>query len=365
MGKDTVVLLGCGDIGATEEPIEAYGDLVRSTLATGDIRFGQCERLYSERGTLKFPDYGSKRAKPHLASVYTDCGFNVVSVASNHGGDWGEDALIDTVDLFQKMGMHTIGAGRNLREARKPAIVERNGVRVAFLGYCSVLREGYEATPDGAGMAPLRVHTHYEPRDFNAGVPPRVVTVPYEEDLQAMVEDIIAAKKLAHAAVLSLHWGVHYYEKVIAEYQPIVAHAAIDAGVDLILGHHAHLPKAIEVYKGKVCFYSLANFIMNLKRSPESAAKLVKKYGIKLDPAYPKQGYGEGSHRTLIAKAIFSKEGVKKVSYLPAMINKECQPEVLHRGDPRFDDMVRYIEWASEGFDHKFTAEGDEILIAS
>ena len=375
MAKDTVVLMGVGEIGATDGPMEPYSALVRPTLATADVRFVQCERLYSERGTLQLgsgvnPSNESKRAHPKQASVYKDCGFDVVSVANNHGGEFGLESLLDTIEVMKKLGAQPIGAGRNIREARQPAIIERNGVKIAFLAYLSVMRPGYEATHTRGGMVPLRAHTYYEPIDYNPGMLPRTRSYPYPEDLEAMVEDIKAAKAIADVVVMSAHWGIHLYEKVIAEYQTIIAREAIDAGVDLILGHHPHIAKAIEVYKGKVCFYSLANFIVNHPRTPEVCRQKEKHYGIKMDPEYPLQAFGMGSHRTLIAKAVISKEGIQKVSYLPMMQNKQCQPEVLHRGDPRFDDVVNYMEWLSdgfrpqaEGFGAKFTVEGDEVVI--
>ena len=81
------------------------------------------------------------------------------------------------------------------------------------------------------------------------------------------------------------------------------------------------------------------------------------------DPDYPLLPYGQNAKRTLLAKAIFSKSGVKRVSYLPMMIDKLYRPEVLRNGDPRFDDMVRYMDWASDGFDHKFRVDGDEVVV--
>ena len=231
MSGDSIVLYGCGDVGPIHEPMSAYSELVRPTLAAADLRFAQCERVYSERGALQLHSHGShSRVKPQMASVFTDCGFDVVSVASNHAMDWGADAMLDTIGVLRDKGIQTIGAGRNLEDARQPAIIERNKVRVAFLAYCSVLNEGYAAAPSTPGVAPLRARTHYEPVDYQAGVPPRVVTVPYEEDLRAMVDDITAAKKSAHIVVLSLHWGVHFVPRVIADYQRIAADAAVNAG---------------------------------------------------------------------------------------------------------------------------------------
>ena len=66
-----------------------------------------------------------------------------------------------------------------------------------------------------------------------------------------------------------------------------------------------------------------------------------------------------------LAKAVFTKGGVKEVSFLPMMIDNLYRPEVLRRGDERFDDMVRYMDWASEGFDHRFEVRGDEVLVTS
>ena len=365
MPDNNLVLLGVGDVGPIHEPMGTYSTLAKPVLAQADIRFAQVERVYSERGALQVHSGGGhSRVKPHMASVFTDCGFDVVSLASNHAMDWGEDALLDTAALFRERGMEVVGVGRNLREARRPAIIERNGVRVAILAYCSILQAGYAAGDDRAGIAPLRAHTYYEPFDYQAGVPPRVVTVPYEEDLAGMVEDIVAAKNAAHAVVLSLHWGIHFIPRMIADYQVAVARAAFAAGADLILGHHAHTPKAIGVYGGKVCFYSLSNFIMSsTAKTPAQAAAFMKHYGVEMDPDYPHLAYGADAKRSLIAKAVLSSAGVKRVSFLPVLIDKQLRPEVLHRGAPRFDDAVRFMESVSQGYDHRFSVEDDEVMV--
>jgi len=363
--NDNVTILAVGDVGPLHEPIARYSELVRPVLAQSDIRFAQCERVYSERGTLQFHSGGEHtRLKPHMASVFTDCGFNVVSVASNHAMDWGADALLDTIDALRNRGMHVIGGGRNLEEARAPAIVEAKGVRVAFLAYCSILREGYEAGPAKPGVAPLRVHTEYRAFDWQPGIPPEIVTLPHEEDFAALLDGIRAAKARADLVVVSLHWGIHYVPRMIADYQPVVARAALAAGADMILGHHAHTPKAIGVHDGKVCFYSLSNFIMSsTAKSPEKAKAFERCYGVTLDPHYPHLSYGSDAKRSLIAKAVVTREGVEKVSFLPVLIDRELRPEPLRRGDARFDDAVRFMRWASEGYGAALTPEGDEVAV--
>lgn len=367
MTGESLTLLACGDVGPIHERAEGYGAHVRSTLQGADLRFAQVERVYSARGALQVHSGGEhSRVPPHMASVFEDCGFNVVSVASNHAMDWGEEALLDSIALFRGKGIAAVGAGRDLEEARQPAFIERNGIRVAFLAYCSVLREGYAAGPKKAGVAPLRAHTYYEAIEYQAGVPPRVITVPYEEDLENMVADIAAAKKSANAVVLSLHWGVHFIPRMIAGYQETAARAAFAAGADLILGHHAHVPKAIGVYGAKACFYSLSNFIMSsTAKTSRQAEAFEKRYGVRLDPDYPHLPYGEDAKRSLMAKAIITAEGVKKTSFLPVLIDRHLQPEPLHRQDPRFAEAVQYMKWASDGFPHSFTVEEDEVIVSA
>ena len=367
MTNGEVVLMGVGDVGPIHEPLERYSTLARETLSTADLRLAQVERVYSKRGALQVHSGGGhSRLDPRFASVFSDCGFDVVSVASNHAMDWGAEALLDTIDLFRARGLAVVGAGRNLREARRPAILERNGVRIAVLAYCSILHDGYAAGPHQTGIAPLRAHTYYEAFDYQAGIPPRVITVPYDDDLAGMVEDIAEVRQSVDVVVLSLHWGIHFIPRLIADYQVAVAQAAFGAGADLILGHHAHTPKAIGVMEGKVCFYSLSNFIMSsTAKTPAKAAEFCRQYGVVMDPDYPHLAYGADAKRSLIAKAVLARDGAKRVSFLPVLIDKELRPEVLKGGDSRFADAVRFMEWASEGFDHRFVVMGDEVVVTA
>jgi poly-gamma-glutamate capsule biosynthesis protein CapA/YwtB (metallophosphatase superfamily) len=367
MSNDNLVLMGVGDVGPVHAPIENYGVLARDTLRTADVRFAQVERVYSELGALQVHSGGGhSRVKPAYASVFEDCGFDVVSVASNHAMDWGPEALVDSIDHLRSKGIATVGAGRNLEEARKPAFIERKGVRVAFLAYCSVLREGYTAEKNKPGVAPLRAHTYYQSVDYQAGVPPRTVTIPYEDDLRNMLDDVAAARKSADAVVLSLHWGIHFIPRMIADYQKVVSKAAFDAGVDLILGHHAHVPKGIESQDGRACFYSLSNFIMSTHEMDAEKARVFEaRYGVELDPDYPRLPYGRDAKRSMIAKAVFAKGGLEKVSFLPVLIDKQLRPEVLARNDSRFSEAVEYMEWASEGLPHAFRVDGNEVEVMS
>ena len=240
-------------------PIERYTELVRPTLRAVDLRFANCERQYSSRGVAsETSPHG--RQPPEMARIFTDCGFDAVTIANNHMYDYGPDALLDTRDLLLSKGIGVTGAGRDLDEARQPAIVERNGIRVGFLGYCSVIPEGGEAAPGKVGIAPLRVKTEYEGRGPHAS--PRVITHPDEQDMRMILDDV--ARRAARSISLSSRFtgassGCRVLSPIIRWSRPTPASMR---AVDLILGHHAHVPKAIEVYKGKAIFYSLSNFCM-------------------------------------------------------------------------------------------------------
>jgi len=365
-----VSFIGTGDCGpvhgpADGFPVERYTELVRPTLAAVDLRFANCERQYSARGTAReTAPHG--RQPPEMAKIFTDCGFEAVTIANNHMFDAGAEALLDTRALLLEKGIQVTGAGRNLAEAREPAIVEKNGIKVGFLGYCSVIPEGGEAAPDKVGIAPLRVKTRCELRGPHA--PARVLTEPDEGDLKMILEDVSALRKRVDVVIPVFHWGVIWVPRVIADYQVSVAHACIDAGADLVLGHHAHVPKAIEMYKGKAIFYSLSNFCMTKPfPSPKWEEEPWKHGALRnhadQNPDMPLLPYGRDARRSLLAKAVFTKNGVKEVSFLPMMIDHLYRPEVLQQGDARFDDMVRYMDWASEGFDHRFEVRGDEVVV--
>jgi Bacterial capsule synthesis protein PGA_cap len=369
--SSAVTLMAGGDSGPVIAPTEKFGELIAPVLAQADIRFGQCERTYSKRGWDPQFAYGPggqrTRLDPEMAGIWKSTHMDVISLASNHAMDWGPEAILDTADLFRSMGKHVIGAGKDAEEARKPAIVERKGVKIAFLAYCSVLRDGQAAGAGKAGIAPLRAHTYYAPEEFQPGTPPKIITVPYEEDVAAMQDDIRKAKQQADVVIMSIHWGLRHVPKTICTYQPPVAHAAIDAGCDLILGHHAHSIKAIEVYKGKVCFYSIGNFMTtgSQKRSGSTFDWNLIWFPIDKECLPPNGMYHFPTHcrKTMVAKAVISRKGVERVSFLPAFITPQAQPYVVKRDDPKFQDILEWTEWVSDQHPHKLRVEGDEVVV--
>ncbi|UCF55782.1 MAG: CapA family protein [Deltaproteobacteria bacterium] len=209
----------------------------------------------------------------------------------------------------------------------------------------------------------MRATTFYDPIDFQPGSPPRILSVPLEEDIAAMQEDIRKARVIADSVVIFMHWGIRMVPKILASYQQPVAHAAIDAGADLIIGHHSHVPKAVEVYRGKVCFYSIGNFMTNLtdwrERFKSPDWNLIW-YKVDPDSLY---GFPVDCEKLILPRVVFNNEGVKKVGFLTAHMNKLAQPEVLASSDPRFQEFVEYMEWVCDYVPHSFRVEGNEVII--
>lgn len=370
MAQTAVVLLA-GDCGpahgpADGYPVEGYTELVRSELERAQMRFVNCMRTYSDSGVRA--DHAPQVGQPiEMASIFTSGLFDAVTMANNHSCDSGPQAMLDTRSLFVSRGVQVTGAGRDLAEARQAAVVERNGIRVAYLGYTSVGPPGSEAGPDKPGIAPVRVTTRYEHRGPHA--PVRIHTEPVAEDLAMLLDDIAALRRQADVVILAFHSGVIRLPRVIADYQVTVAHAAIDAGADLVVCHAPHIPKAIETYKGKAIFYSLGVFAMTKPFAAPTWSEPAWMHGairnhVDLDPEYPFMPYGGPSTLSLLAKAVASKAGIERVSFLPMVIDKRYRPQILQRSDPRFEQIVDYLEWSSEDMPHRFAVEGDEVVVS-
>ena len=229
--------------------------------------FAQIEATHSKLGEVNVSGTSSPlRGDPENVAAIGRAGFNLASFASNHCMDYGISAFQDTIQHFRAIpGMHIFGAGNNLAEARKPVIVEHLGNRIGWLAYCSILPIRYWADVDRPGCAPARARTIYETLEPDQpGTPPSILTYPHDEDLAHIVADIKALKAQVDVVVVSMHWGLHFKEGELATYQTKYARLAIDAGADVILGHHQQILKPVEIYKGKPIFYGLANFAFDM-----------------------------------------------------------------------------------------------------
>ena len=366
----TVTLLAAGDCGPVHGPHNGFpaghfSSRIRDLFQSADIRVGNCERQYSDRAAATARTrHGCQPTA--MAAIFAEFGFDVLTLANNHMMDAGPQALLDTRRTLEEMGIVVTGAGRDLGHARAPAIIERNGVRIGFLAYCSALSENSEAGPDTIGVAPIRVLTDYEKRGPHA--PVRVRTKADPDDLASVLDDIRALKRRVDVVIVTHHAGVIWVPRVISDYQVEVAHASIDAGADLVLGHHPHILKGVEVYKGKAIFYSLSHLCMT---KPEPAAVWSEPPWMHgalgnhndLDPDMPLLPYGRTARLSMVARVTLTRDGVEDAAFVPVTIDSRYRPVPAAPGDREFEEVTSYVRWASEGLPHRFEAAGGEIRV--
>lgn len=239
---------------------------VADVLRSADVLFGNLECcLYAAPGERSPLDEGFY-AVPAAGRALSIAGYHAVGAANNV--TYGAAAIASSLAELDRLGIRHTGAGANSAEARAPAIVEANGLCVGFLQRTSVYwPTNHEAGGRSPGVAALRGHTAYQlplhktrpeiPPANRPGVPPIIVTWADPLYLAQYRDDIAALKREADLVVASHHWGLH---GDVLQYMTEIAHAAIDAGADVVVGHGPHVFLPVEIYHGKPVFYGLGNF---------------------------------------------------------------------------------------------------------
>lgn len=229
---------------------------VASYLKKGDITFANLESplTFNTHGLSKAHKIVLK-ASPNAKTALVDGGFDIVSLANNHMMDYYDTGLFDTMKALKEAGIAFSGGGRNLDEARKPSILEKNGLKIAFLSYTDMAEGVYVGDPS----------IRYAAGKNSSGVAPR--------RLEMIREDIRKIRKDVDLIAISLHWGV---EETFTVTPAMVefAHQLLDEGADMILGHHPHQFQGMELYKGKPVFYSMGNFIFD-QNDPENRESFI------------------------------------------------------------------------------------------
>lgn len=245
--KAAVRLLFAGDVYLSDHVLEAYDAAggINGVLSQGyqaeiqaaDYFVTNEEFPFSTRGTPAPDKQFTFRVHPEKVKLMQAMGIDLVTLANNHALDYGRDAMLDTIDTLDHAGIRHVGAGKNLAEARKPAIVELNGRTFAFIGATRVYPEAdWAAGTDSAGMFSA----------YDGGA--------------ALAEEVKAAKQQADYVIAYVHWGIER-EEMPNEVQKSIAHRLVDAGADLVVGAHPHVLQGLEYYQGVPIAYSLGNFV--------------------------------------------------------------------------------------------------------
>jgi len=281
---EEVSLIAVGDISfsrGVERMVRTQNDInypflkIQDYLKSADLIFGNLETPITQGSEI--PDFQMIfRSNPGTEQALKQAGFSIVSLANNHTPNFGRQGLEDTFNYLTAVGIQYVGAGNNTQEANQPAYIEKNGIKFAWLAYndTDVVPPSYEATNSHPGTAFMQT--------------------------ERMAEAVKEAKQKANFVIVSMHAGIEYINEPNTA-QENFAHSAIDAGADLIIGHHPHVVQTMEKYKDKYIFYSLGNFVFDQPQSQET-----------------KEG--------LAVKIYFTKNGVSKISFLPVFMENLAQP---------------------------------------
>jgi len=268
---------GVGDVMGARGFRYPWGGVARE-LRSADVAFGNLECAVSTRGR-KVPNkqYNFRGRPAALREDARYAGMDVLNLANNHVGDFGSTALLDTVRWVRRFGMTEVGAGRNLAAARRPRIVRRLGLRIAFVGFSDI-------NPAGFGAGPRRPGTVF-------ATPGRVV------------RDVRRAGRKADVVVATFHWGVERSSRPSGR-QRALARAAVAGGARAVIGAHPHVLQPVERGRQRVVAYSLGNFVWSA---------------------------GSGlTSRTGILRMRLSTRGVEAVRFLPARISN-TRPSLIGR----------------------------------
>lgn len=264
-----------------EGDIEFPFKLVADPLQQADITIGNLESALGNTGEPVEKSY-TFQSPPAAAASLAWGGFDVISLANNHALDYGSESLLQGIELLKEQKIAPIGAGANAELARAPHIISVNGLKVAFLAYVHV---PVEAVGNGFDTATWTA---------TETTPGLAWAVPAE-----IVEDVTAVSTQADLIVVMLHSGYEYVEPPSAE-QAAAAHAAIDAGAHLVVGHHAHILQAVEFYKQGVIAYGLGNFAFNI----------------------------DGNANTAILHIWLDHDGIRQFEFTPAIVQYGGQPRL-------------------------------------
>jgi poly-gamma-glutamate synthesis protein (capsule biosynthesis protein) len=273
---------------------------VKDLLADADITIANMEGTFTDRGVQAAKFY-TFRTPPLHARGLAEAGIDVVSLGNNHAMDFGAQGLQDTLDALDAAGVLHSGAGASIQAARAPVMMEKNGLSLAFLSYNAV-SEATFAGPNSYGVA--------------------------SAETSAIPQDVADAKASADVVIVSLHAGTEYTDTPTAQ-QRTLAHAAIDAGAVVVLGHHAHVLQGLQEYNGGLIAYGLGNFVFDLDSGDLASL-------------------GPRPFQTMVLKLELTRAGVESVASRPVFIDPAENRPIVATGE-RLTEIETRIQRLNAG----------------
>ena len=340
----TMIFTGDVNLMNVDDPAVPFAR-VAETLKRADVAFANLECcLYQPPAGHSVANEGFYAA-PSAGRALTLAGIHAVGIANNV--NYGRDAIRSSVAELDKLGIAHAGAGLDRERARAPAIIERSGLKFGFVQRTSVYwPTDHEATEHTPGVAALRGHTAYQlplhktrpeiPPANRPGVPPVIVTWADADYLAQYRKELAALKEHADVVVASHHWGLH--EEVL-DYMREIAHAAVDAGADIVIGHGPHFSLPVEIYQGKPIFYGLGSFSFHTGHG----------------------GRKHGDWVGMMAQVTLAGRNIERAAF--RFVRHNDRNETVLRALRDEQDMVAKIGRRSAPFNTRIEIEGDEAVL--
>jgi len=343
--KGDLIILLAGDLVLDVEDPDHWLAGITPAIQAADVAIGHLEVPHTRRGREIPGDVPAPAAPPEHLDALARTGFSAVSLAGNHIADWGREGIEDTVERLDALGIAHTGAAVTLAAAREPAIVCRNGRRIALLSYNCVGPESSWADDAHAGCNYLRIAT----ADGAPVAPTSPLTEATEEALAHLADDIGVARGLSDIVVVALHKGIVHTPAVLASYERPLAAAALAAGADVVVGHHAHILRGIDVSTGRPVFHGLGNACVVTRAlapgqdHPARAAWVRRRqdlFGFEPDPHYPLAPFHPEAVHGALGIVILHADGRRSAGVVPVHVEPPGRPVCVTD-----DRAVRVIEY--------------------
>lgn len=348
MTRDRVTeLLLVGDL-VLDEPDAAYWlGGIAPALRRADLAIAHLEVPHTSRGKEMVGDVPAPGAPPENLPAIADAGIAMLSLAGNHMSDCGPEGIADTIAGLNGLGIAHAGAGPDLATARQPAFAEHDGRRIALLSYNCVGPEIGWAGDRAAGSAYLRIDT----ADGSTITPIAPLARVSEGALEMLAADIAAVRPLADLVLVALHKGIVHVPARLAPYERPLAHAAIDAGADAVIGHHAHIVRGIEFHRGRPIFHGLGNgCVVTDALSPGQdhparaawAERRKQLFGFEPDPAYTLAPFHPEAVNAFIGQLLWHPGGRLQAGIVPVHVEAPGRPVLADGAQARA--IANYLE---------------------
>ncbi len=338
-------------------------------MQQADLAIGHLEVPHTTHTQEYGHDVPAPGANPaHLAAL-SRAGFAAMTLAGNHIADCGETGINDTLAGLAAQSIAYCGAGASLAQARQPALLQIKDRKLALLSYNCVGPESSWATAGHAGCAYLPVTTG----DGAPVAPARTLLAPTPEAFTILRNDIASARAQAGLVVVALHKGIVHTPAVVAPYERALAHAAIEAGADLVIGHHAHIVRGIEFHHGKPIFHGLGNGCVVTRAldpgQPHAARaawaqRRQQLFGFVPDPAYKLAPFHPEAINAFIARVLWHQDGSLEVGLVPVHVDAPGRPRLANAEEAaRISAYVQAITLQAGLGARCFTPRADMVVI--